>query len=278
MLPNFIIIGAMKCATTSLHYYLNLHPQISMSSPKELNFFIRERNWPKGIEWYSSHFSGESKIFGEASVNYAAFPDFDGVPARMKAVVPSARLIYIIRDPIQRIISHYVHEVAADRENRAIEDALSQFEDNPYISRSMYYMQLEKYMEFFPERSILILVLEDLQTEVRATMSKTFQFLEVDPNFYSPKFHHKRHKSLQKRRKSTIGRRLEKTYDLKIARLFPNSLRWNIGWFLSIPFSRPILKPVLPVNLYTELGAYLKNDVTRIRKHTGNAFESWNIQ
>lgn len=116
MLPNLIVIGAHKCATTSLHYYLGLHPQISMSREKELNFFIKERNWYKGIEWYKSNFTTKAMIYGESSPNYTNYPFFMGVPERMCSVVPEAKLIYIVRDPIDRVISHYVHNYANSHE------------------------------------------------------------------------------------------------------------------------------------------------------------------
>jgi len=91
-LPDFIIIGAMKAATTSLHYYLNLHPQISMSREKELNFFVKKQNWRKGIAWYKSNFNSKEQLAGEASPNYTNFPFFKGVPERMHAVVPDIKL------------------------------------------------------------------------------------------------------------------------------------------------------------------------------------------
>ena len=81
-LPNLIVIGGQKCATTSLHYYLNLHPQISMSREKELNFFS-ERNWHKGIEWYKSNFTGRTKIHGESSPSYTNYPFNKEVPKRL---------------------------------------------------------------------------------------------------------------------------------------------------------------------------------------------------
>ncbi len=83
ILPNLIVIGAPKCATTSLHYYLGLHPQISMSRNKELGFFVSELNWPKGIEWYKSNFTGKARIYGESSTHYASYPFFSGVPEKM---------------------------------------------------------------------------------------------------------------------------------------------------------------------------------------------------
>ena len=102
MRPNLIIIGAAKAGTTSLHYYLGLHPEISMSQRKELRFFSHEKYWSRGIEWYESHFSGIAKIYGETSPSYAMYPRYPDPPERMHALVPHAKLIYVVSDPIER--------------------------------------------------------------------------------------------------------------------------------------------------------------------------------
>jgi hypothetical protein len=162
VLPNLIIIGAQKCATTSLHYYLSIHPQICMSREKELNFFIFERNWHKEIKWYKSNFVKKAKISGESSPGYTSYPFFDGVPERMYSVVPKAKLIYIVRDPIDRIISHYIHQYSAGLENRKLSDALKGFDNNRYVCRSKYYTQLEQYLKYFERSRILIITQEDL--------------------------------------------------------------------------------------------------------------------
>ena len=74
MLPDFIIIGAMKCGTTSLHHYLSLHPDISVSRRKELDFFVAEENWARGLAWYESQFPDKGKVRGEASPKYTFNP------------------------------------------------------------------------------------------------------------------------------------------------------------------------------------------------------------
>ena len=114
-LPNLIVIGAQKCGTSGLHYYLGLHPEISISNPKELNFFIAERNWPRGLDWYRAQFDATAPVRVEASPNYTAYPQHKGVPERMAEVVPDARLIYIVRDPIERIAAHWVHNYSKGR-------------------------------------------------------------------------------------------------------------------------------------------------------------------
>jgi hypothetical protein len=96
-LPNLVVIGAMKCGTTSLHHYLDLHPEISMSRPKELNFFIgddggpgdwRGGTWRRGTAWYAQHFEPAAPVRGEVSPGYTS-PSFPYEAGRMAAVVPA---------------------------------------------------------------------------------------------------------------------------------------------------------------------------------------------
>jgi hypothetical protein len=80
ILPNLIVIGAMKSGTTSLHHYLGLHPEVHMSPTKELDFFINEKNWIRGLNWYHSQFKEKRPIVGESSPNYTKHPTFSHVP------------------------------------------------------------------------------------------------------------------------------------------------------------------------------------------------------
>ena len=191
-----------------------------MSKQKELNFFIRERNWNKGIEWYKLNFTGEAKVYGESSPNYTNHPLFNGVAERMHSIVPDTKLIYALRDPIDRIIAHYVHEYAVGRENRKIEDALKDLDDtNSYILRSKYFMQLERYLAYFPKSNILIITLEHLSHDQRQILQKIFNFLNVDESFYSLKFQRILHKSKHKRQKTRTGLYFERTPIMKIIKL-----------------------------------------------------------
>src|SRR5688572_6261293 len=126
MLPNLIIIGAQKCGTSALHHYIHLHPEICMSAQKELNFFIESGNWSKGLAWYESNFggkAGKAKIYGEASPNYTDYPGTREVPERMHGIVPDVKLIYMVRHPIERIISQYIHYRRRGTETRSLSDA-----------------------------------------------------------------------------------------------------------------------------------------------------------
>lgn len=274
-LPNLIIIGAPKCGTTSLYYYLGLHPQIYMSREKELNFFIEEANWKRGVHWYKSNFTGKEKIHGEASPNYTNYPFFSSVPLRMHSIVPKAKLIYIVRDPIERIISHYVHRYAEKKEHRTIEDALSNFENNPYIHCSMYYMQLEQYLRIFSKPNILILTTEDLHINRRKTLQEIFDFLNIDRSFFSYKFLFTWHKSKYKRQETRSWSNFKKNYLMRYIQMFPFELQGVLKKLPYLLFSREIKRPKLSEGLRHELIKFLKTDINYLRKHTGHDFKDW---
>src|SRR5262245_44551346 len=83
-MPNLLIIGGLKCGTTSIHHSLGLHPESHMSKPKELNFFVEEMNWDLGLDWYASRFDDRFAVRGESSPHYTNLPRFNGVPERIK--------------------------------------------------------------------------------------------------------------------------------------------------------------------------------------------------
>lgn len=168
LLPNLIVIGAMKCGTTALHRYLDLHPDVAMSEPKELNFFIGpERlaegceppawlagNWHRGLEWYARQFR-PAPVRGEASPGYTS-PSSPEAPERMARVLPGARLVYAVRDPVERAVSQYLHHRADGTERRPIEEALLD-PSSQYVERGLYHARLEPYLKRFPPRADLYL-------------------------------------------------------------------------------------------------------------------------
>ena len=275
MLPNLIIIGAQKSGTTSLHYYLGLHPEISMSKEKELEFFIEERNWPKGLAWYKSNFVGKTQIYGESSPNYTSCFRFPGVPERMYSVIPEAKLIYIVRDPIERMISQYIHQYSDERENRPIEEALGSLENNQYVYRSLYYTQLTRYLEYYPASQILVIPTEDLDNNRQAALRKVFEFLGVNHDFYSRLYAIRRHSTVRKRRKTETGMRLAQAAPMRLLKRLPQRLRWPLEDLLYTPFSRNIGRPGIDEKLKRKLVDRLKDDVNLLRKFTGYSFDTW---
>ncbi len=141
-LPTFICIGAMKCGTSSLHQYLGEHPQVAVSTPKETDSFL-ERN-EKDRTWYHGCFDSEAKAYGEVSPNYTKHPGFPDVPDRMHEMLPDVKLIYLVRDPIERAISHYVHNWTRCRVNKPVDDTFQPVEESWYLNVSRYYFQLSR--------------------------------------------------------------------------------------------------------------------------------------
>ncbi len=176
--PDFIIIGAMKCGTTSLHYYLRNHPDIYMPREKELDFFVEENNYEKGVSWYTSKFKSQYPLNGEASPNYTKAHLFEGVPEKMYQLLPDVKLIYLYRDPIDRAYSHYIHSLSTRREKKNLENALT--ENSNYMLTSLYYWQLEQFFKFYSLDQFLILDSGELRNDRENALKKIYNFLGVD--------------------------------------------------------------------------------------------------
>src|SRR5213079_2076886 len=143
-LPNLLIVGAAKSGTTSLHAYLDRHPAIAMSGKKELQLFSGD-DWEERLDWYRSQFLVRAPVRGESSPSYSMDPILPHVPERARRVVPRARIIYLVRDPIERLRAHYVEFVAILREKRTFEQAMADYDkpSNVYVMTSRYAHQLE---------------------------------------------------------------------------------------------------------------------------------------
>lgn len=176
MLPNLVVIGAMKCATTALHRSLDGHPDIAMSRPKELNFFSGP-TWDHGVEWYAGHFP-EVTVRGESSPGYTS-PDHPEVAERMAAVIPDTKMILLARDPVERALSQYRHHWADGDETRPLREAVFD-PDSQYVSRGRYYERLLPYLEPFDARRLAIVSQEQLLADRRGVLRVLFRFLEVD--------------------------------------------------------------------------------------------------
>jgi Sulfotransferase domain len=186
-LPNFLIIGAAKSGTTTLYEYLCRHPQIFMSTPKEPEFFARDENYARGIEWYSSLFDDADphQICGEASTIYTRSPQFPDAAARIAKHVPQAKLIYLMRHPVDRTYSHYVQRIKTAQNKKEQLEIQKTFEEQIhreafFIDSGNYLLQIEQYLPFFPKESFLFLLMEDLIFDLPATLAKVCKFLGID--------------------------------------------------------------------------------------------------
>ncbi|MDZ7842668.1 MAG: sulfotransferase [Gammaproteobacteria bacterium] len=163
-LPDFVIIGAMKCGTSSLHEQLARQPGCFMSQPKEPNFFSDDRQFQKGLDWYASLFAEASpdSICGESSTHYTKLPTYPQCAPRLHDQLAGAKLVYVMRDPVDRIVSQYIHEWSEHVIDKdcPIDEAIT---THPIlVDYSRYAMQLQPYVELFGFNGILPVFFERL--------------------------------------------------------------------------------------------------------------------
>ncbi len=179
--PNLFIIGAMKSGTTSLHEYLDTHPQIAMSAEKEPGYFVEELGLHKGEEWYLSRWTElneQHRYRGESSTHYTKLPIFQGVPERLFGFNPDARLIYIMRNPFDRVVSHYWHAVRDVYHGGELRSLLKAVKDDPeYLAFSDYATQLEPYFERFGRGAIHTLTFEALIDDRQREVDRIYSWL-----------------------------------------------------------------------------------------------------
>jgi hypothetical protein len=209
-LPDFLIIGANKCGTTSLHNYLNQHPQVREGIYKEMHFFDRYHRYANGMDWYRSHFpirtDPDAFCLGESTPEYLFNP---AVPQRVADVMPNVRLIALLRNPIDRAYSHYHHSRRLDREPLSFEEALEAepdriddeltalatnstydeqtYEHYSYLARGRYLEQIQRWLRHFPRHQLLVVKSEDLFENPEAVVQGVFDFLDLPP--HSPEVH-----------------------------------------------------------------------------------------
>jgi hypothetical protein len=180
MLPNFVIVGAMRGGSSALARALSQHPDVFVAPGKEMHYF--NRHFQQGLGWYESRFAGGEAALarGDATPLYM----YDQLTRRrMTETLPSARFIAIIRDPVDRAYSHYWHNRRRERESRSFDEAVKgkpseQILD--YMGLSRYATNLRDLETLAPDR-LLVLINEDLRHRRADTLERTWKFIGVDP-------------------------------------------------------------------------------------------------
>ncbi|MGL5881504.1 MAG: tetratricopeptide repeat protein [Xenococcaceae cyanobacterium] len=201
--PDFIIIGASKCGTSSLHQYLGCHPQILLPHKKEIDFFWK--NYDKGIDWYLAHFPTITDradfLTGEATPNYIRFPE---VAERIYRLSPQTKLILLLRNPIDRAVSWHYHKINTGLTKVKIEEAIAleikqieHFSENKIIKTafynpdnilsSLYIYKIREWLKYFAKEQLLILKSEDLYEKPAEIVKQVFDFLEL-PEYQLTKY------------------------------------------------------------------------------------------
>jgi Sulfotransferase domain len=274
LLPTFMMIGAMKSGTTSLARYLSAHPDVFMTRPKEPGFFNPARNWNRGFEWYENLFKDAraNQARGEASTSYTMAPRVSGVPERIAAAVPDVKLIYLIRNPIDRIRSMYMHLVDRGEEFAPLKEAVHGRDD--YLDISRYGYQLEQYLLVFPRDRLMVVSSDALRHRRIETMESIFRFIDVDPDVELLDVSKEYHRGDEKRR---IWPAMEGTRSLLrrsgLMRHVPKDLKFKARTALSTQV--PTDRAEIDDELADYLWSVLAEDLKRLRAIVGPDFELW---
>lgn len=190
MLPDFLIVGAMKAGTTTLAYHLNQHPGVFLPD-KEIHFFDTDKNYARGVQWYEDRFkqAGEGQIVGEKTPTYSYLPI---VPQRIAKDLPNAKFLWIFRNPVDRTYSNYWHMVIGGSELLSFEEAIAKEPDRlkkslwyGYRKRSVYVEQVERYLGYFSKSNMFFMFFEDLVDQTESEMRHVLGFLNIQESFHS---------------------------------------------------------------------------------------------
>ncbi|HEU5083313.1 MAG TPA: sulfotransferase [Acidimicrobiales bacterium] len=186
-LPNFFILGAAKCATTSLANHLRAHPDVFIPDIKEVAYFNIDARWAEGRDWYEDWFAeaaGERAV-GDATPAYLYVPE---VLDRLTATVGTgARLIVQLRDPVHRTYSHYQHRRREGVEHRSLDEVLDEElggdEGWGYVGRGRYLEQIRRWVDVFGEDALHVVLFEDFVTRPHESYAAVCRHLGIDPTF-----------------------------------------------------------------------------------------------
>jgi len=203
-LPTFVIAGTMKAGTTSLAAWIDAHPQGFVAPVKEVHFFNAADHWDQGMGWYEEHFAlaGDARAIGDATPLYSFYPQ---AIERMAQVLPDARIIMCLRNPIDRAYSHYRHwyyrRVHEDRTwAQVVSHELSAPPSSPprvgagaydrrdprYLAQGYYLDQLTALLQHYPRERVLPVLTEDLHLAPDETFRQVARFLDIDPECVPP--------------------------------------------------------------------------------------------
>lgn len=243
-LPDFFVLGVAKGGTTSFHHYLRQHPSLYLPYVKELHFFdAPDGDFEDGLDRYLGRFEDAGgRRSGEATASY--FRHADRVAGRMRELYGDAppRFLLLLRDPVERAYSHYLHNVSEGRETASFAEALEAERADPagkreewkaYFKDGLYADTLATWLEQFPRERFLVLLTSDLAEETGAALERTFRFLDVDPTVRVET--DARLNRTGERKSRALGRALSKlpfSGPSAVRRLLPRSLRLRVDQFV----------------------------------------------
>lgn len=277
-LPTFLIIGASKAGTTSLHHYMAAHPGIAMTRRKDPHLMIGPRV-PERVRQYAALFPGDIPVRGDCSTGYSALPMNPEAPDNIAELTTEARFIYLVRDPVERTIAHYAQHVITAVEDKPLEQAVSVDDPhNLYVALSRYATQVEAYLRRFDQGRMLVIDSVELRERRRETLRRAFAHVGADPEFWDEELdaeHNLRER--ENLRLNPLGRRLKGSVLTRASRrLLPNPVHRS----LTLAGARLLGKEIHPSaspELRARLAEALGPEAERLRRLTGQRFASWSV-
>jgi hypothetical protein len=296
-LPNLLIIGAAKAGTTSLHGYLQRHPQAYMSALKEPRYFAYDGEVAESFAGpdasglieaivktqadYERLFdeAEDARVVGESSPAYLYSPT---APARIHKTVPSAKLVVALRDPAERAYSHWVDNVGAGWEpvldfEQALDLADQRQRENwwrkwDYIGHGYYAEQLSRYLQLFPREQIKVLLFEDLKGDPDAVIRELLLFLELDPTLEHPGIRRENAGGVPRSRTLAAVASNPNALRTTARRLLPRSLRARVRREIA---ARNVHKPAMAPSARMRLVETYRRDIDLLADLIGRDLSSW---
>lgn len=265
--PDFLIIGAMKAGTTALHVQLDRHPDVWLPDGETDWFAVASP--PEELEAALAPAPAEA-VVGFDSPNCTKWPASEGVPERIAAHAPEARMVYLLRHPIERMRSHWLHRAAEGLVREPAAEALVRYD--AYLQASSYGAQLARFLEVFDRDRILVLRSEDLRADTHGVAQQVCAFLGVDP--------------------SRLGRLDDATVHASDAKTVARPGLWalhgaiedgRVPRALRGPLRRVATRrasadaAALPAGVEAELVARLQPDLARLVELVGGDFDAWGL-
>ena len=263
-LPDFLIIGAMKCGTSTLAAQLGAQPGMFMTTPKEPNFFSNDDVHARGAGWYEALFDNAQAgdLRGEASTHYTKLPTYPQTIPRMQALLDKPKLIYMVRNPVERAVSHYIHEWS---EARMGNDPVAAFEQSPeLIDYGRYAMQISPFIEAFGAEQIFLTSLEQIKSDPTGELTRIGAFLGHENMAWQPDLGAQNVSAERMRRFPLQGLLIDNPVATALRRvLVPKALRNRIRQARTIG-----TRPELPASLRAQLETTFGED----REHLARLF------
>jgi len=275
--PNFFVIGAYKSATTSLCDLIAQHPDVFFSVPKEPQFFSYPHKYKLGYEWYESLFAKADgfKAVGEGSTSYSMTGTYPHTPRRIHEYAPDARIIYIVREPLARLESAFIHSRSLGWKMPA-EFGAALRERPEFIDSAKYWSQVQAYKQFFPDSRILVLFFEDFSSDEAGVTRRCFEFLGLNPDARLRDPATARNVWQGKREDGAILHTLRHVplYD-RIRDAIPFALRRRVKKL----FTREIVaRPQWDSVTLSWVRAEISADIAQFLRYTGRPADYWTLQ